>query len=356
MSPVADIAIIGGGAAGMSLAAEIAANRATVLLEAEPQAGFHATGRSAAVLVPSYGHDLIRELTRRSQPDFEGTLTPRGLLRLARPEGIAAHDALIAGLTSVTSLTPEAAQEFLPALRPERFAAASFEAQVADIDVDAFMQAWARQARRHGARLELGARVEAIAREAGHWALHAGGTVHRARVLVNAAGGWADRIAEMAGVKPLGLTARRRSVAVLPCPEALAARPVPFTVTFPLRWFAKTDGQSLLVSPGDETPVNPHDAWADDMDLAEGLDRFAADTSVEVTRVTRSWAGLRTFTGDGHPALGFDPAAKDFFWLAGQGGSGIQTAPALARIAAAVLRAEPARDNLAAALSPARLR
>jgi D-arginine dehydrogenase len=181
-----------------------------------------------------------------------------------------------------------------------------------------------------------------------------------APVIVNAAGAWADTVAQLAGVATLGLTPLRRSAAILPAPEGRDVSSWPAVCSMSETWYAKPEAGKLMVSPADEDPVEPHDAWPDDMVLAEGLDRYERAVTVPVTRVERSWAGLRTFAPDRTPVVGFDPAAEGFFWLAGQGGYGIQTAPALSRLAGALLTGGDGTRVLAAdvvsALAPGRLR
>ena len=179
-------------------------------------------------------------------------------------------------------------------------------------------------------------------------------------LLVNAAGAWADTVAQLAGVDPLGLTPLRRSAAILPAPEGHDVTGWPAVCSMSETWYAKPEAGKLMVSPADEDPVEPHDAWADDMVLAEGLDRYGQAVTTPVTRVERSWAGLRTFAPDRTPVVGFDAVMDGFFWLAGQGGYGIQTAPALSRLAGALLRGEDGSAvlpaNVVAALAPGRLR
>jgi D-arginine dehydrogenase len=218
------------------------------------------------------------------------------------------------------------------------------------------MQGFARIARGHGARLLTRAPVQAIAPASGGWRVSTGQGEIGARLLVNAAGAWADRIARMAGVAPLGLTPMRRSMARLPAPRGHDVSRWPFVLAAGELWYARPDAGKWLVSPADEDPTEPHDAWADDMVLAEGLDRYARAVSEPVTRVGTSWAGLRTFTPDRALAIGFAPGAPGFFWHAGQGGNGFQTAPAAGRLAADLIAGrQPDLDpDLIRALNPAR--
>ncbi len=350
----ADAVIIGGGIAGASLAARLAPEMRVVLLEAEPVAGYHATGRSAAVFVPNYGSGPIRDLTAESRAFFQSPdpeffpnplLTPRGLLRVALAEGADEHAAVIAGAHGAEEIPVSDAEALFPVLNPKRIVAASFEADVHDIDVEATLQGFLRQARAAGAHIAFGTSAEAIERRGKNWTIKADTETYTSPILINAAGGWADEVAKQASVPPLDLRPYRRSVALLPTPPALSSLPhAPFAVTFPLRWYAKLEPTGLLVSPGDETETQPHDAYVDDMTLAEGLHRFEMDSRVAVNRVAQSWAGLRTFTPDGLPVIGPDPAADGFFWCAGQGGFGVQTAPALAEQSARLILGGGASD------------
>lgn len=363
-----DVIVIGGGLAGLSLTAAIAPQRRVTMIERESQPGVHSSGRSAAVFVPNYGDGPIRELTRRSRPFFDDQdpeffpdpiLTPRGLLRLVTPEGRAGYDAAMRDAPGIEAIPLEDARQLFPILRTDRFEEASYERDVHDMDAHAMLTGWSRMARRHGADLLFDAPVGGIERGNGLWTVKTERGDVSAPVLVNAAGGWADAVAAMAGLGPIGLTPCRRSVASLPLPDVLATAPrPPFIVPFPLKWYAKAEAAQLLVSAAEEDPVEPHDVYAEDMVLAEGLDRFSQDVTLEVTRLSGSWAGMRTFSSDGYPAIGFDPQAEGFFWFAGQGGFGVQTAPALADIGAKALLAGKTEtpDALMAALDAARFR
>ncbi len=363
-----DVIIIGGGLAGLSLAAALAPERRVTLLEAESQPGVHASGRSAAVFVPNYGDGPVRELTRRSRPFFDDQnpeffpnpiLTPRGLLRLVTPEGRADYEAAMRDAPGIETISLTDARDLFPILKTDRFEGASYERDVHDMDAHAMLGGWSRMARRSNADLRFGASATAIARRAGVWEVMTADGPLAAPVLVNAAGGWADVIAGMAGVMPLGLKPCRRSVAALPLPDCLETTPrAPFIVPFPLGWYAKAEAAQLLVSAAEEDPVEPHDVYAEEMTLAEGLDRFSRDVTLEISRVAGSWAGMRTFSPDGYPAIGFDPQAEGFFWFAGQGGFGVQTAPALAEIGARALLSPRAGgdDSLALSLDAARFR
>jgi D-arginine dehydrogenase len=368
-SRTADVVVVGAGIAGAGLAAALAGRRRVVVLEREAQAGSQATGRSAAVFVPAYGDGPLRALTAlgaeallRPDPALweQPLLRRRGLLRLAAEEGVEDYEAQLAGAEDVEAISLGAARERFPLLRPERFARASFEADVFDIEVEALLQGCLRAARRGGAELRLGCALRGLAREGSAWRIETGEGSLSAPVVVDAAGAWAEAVAALAGLPPLGLRPLRRSMATLDLPQGTQGSDAwPFVVRFPLTWYAKPDAGRLLVSPGDEAPVEPHDAFADDMTVAEGLHAFEQDTTLTVQRVGRTWAGLRTHAPDGRPVVGFDPSAEGFFWLAGQGGFGVQTAPGLSSLAADLLCGEALdaeRAALAAAFRPGRFR
>lgn len=364
-----DVAIIGGGIAGAGAGALLAGSQRCLLLEAEDQPGHHSTGRSAAVFILNYGNAPIRALTRASEsylvtPPEEiaehTLLSPRGHLALSGETGRAKFDALLAESQGLEAITPEAAASKVPVLKPEAIAAAAYEADARDIDVSALHQGWLRKFKRAGGEVRTRARVTGLTRKDGFWEIETKDGRFLAKNLINAAGAWADEIATLAGLAPVGLTPMRRSIAVIPAPQDQDVMTWPLVSDVEEHWYMKPDAGHLFVSPADEIPVDPHDAYPDDMILAEGLDRFETATSIEVTRVLRSWAGLRTFASDRTPVVGFDPSAEGFFWLAGQGGYGIQTAPAMAQVAAALVLKQPTSeivsDEIISALSPARFR
>jgi D-arginine dehydrogenase len=359
-----DIIVIGGGIAGISAAAELAAHARVTVIEAEPQIGYHATGRSAAIFIRNYGNATLRALNAAAAPVFEAPegisdrslLSPRGELLLAGEDELATLQAYCDGACGIDLLEPADAVALVPILRPERIARAALERDAQDIDVDRMLQGYARLLKARGGQVVTGAPVTAISHGNAAWHVTAGDAQFTAPVLVNAAGAWADLVARMAGVQPMGITPMRRSAALLPAPAGHDMSRWPLFGAISETWYAKPDAGKLMVSPADEDPVAPHDAWPDDMVLAEGLHRYEQAVTVPVTRVDHSWAGLRSFASDRTPVAGFSPEADGFFWLAGQGGYGVQTAPALARLTAALVTgAEPGlSDATVAALSPAR--
>ncbi|MGM0586024.1 MAG: NAD(P)/FAD-dependent oxidoreductase [Pseudomonadota bacterium] len=359
-----DVLILGGGIAGIGAGAMMAPDASVTVLEAEGAIGFHATGRSAAIFIRNYGNATLRALNAASAPVFENPegisegplLSPRGQMMIATEEELPALEAYLAGAEGMERLTPAEAGELVPILRTEALAAAAVEREARDIDVDRLLQGFARKLRGHGGRIETGAPATGIRREGGVWRVETPKGDFEAPVLVNAAGAWADVVAGMAGVRRLGMAPLRRSAAILPAPQGHDVSGWPLFVSASESFYAKPEAGKLMVSPADEDPAEPHDAWPDDMVLAEGLHRFEQAVTVPVTRVERSWAGLRTFAPDRTPVVGFAPEAEGFFWLAGQGGYGVQTSPALSRLAADLClgRAPELPAEVVRALDPGR--
>jgi D-arginine dehydrogenase len=337
-----DVVIVGAGIAGASLAAEIAADASVLLLEAEEQPGYHATGRSAAFWSETYGGPLIQPLTSASGPWLrdEGLLTPRGELHLARDRDRAKLDRFVeefAGHGIALERWPaERARGWLPALSTD-YTEALWMPSCTDIDVAGAHQRFLTAARKRGVVLRCGAPLTFANRGSAAWRLIAGGEEVSADILVNAAGAWADRVAAIAGATPIGIQPYRRTVVQLAVdPPAPADLPLVMAMDGSF-YFKPEAGGRLWLSPHDETPVEPGDVAAEELDVAIAIDRFGDATNWAVERVERRWAGLRSFAPDRLPVYGFDRAAPGFFWCAGQGGFGIQTAPAAARMAAALL-------------------
>ncbi|MGB3503587.1 MAG: FAD-binding oxidoreductase [Mesorhizobium sp.] len=361
-----DIIIIGSGIAGVGLAAALGEGRKVLILEQESRPAFHSTGRSAAIFIQNYGNAAIRALSSASAAMFhdpDPTLFPypllsqRGMMYVADEDGLEHHRHHLDAAQGMVSITPDEAIAKVPALRREKLAAAAFEADAQDVDVAALHEGWLRRTRALGAVLKTDAQVVSAERVGDRWRVEAAGGPFHAPIVVNAAGAWADDLARRCGVATLGLTPMRRSIAVLPAPEHYDPTRWPLVADSAEGWYLKPDAGKLYVSPAEEIPVEPHDAFVDDMILAEGLWRFEQAIDFPVTRVERSWAGLRTFAPDRTPVAGFDPKAEGFFWLAGQGGYGIQTSPALSALSAALVKGErpPAGlEAVAETLSPGR--
>lgn len=337
-----DVAIVGAGMAGASLAAALDPRLSVLLLEAEAQPGFHATGRSAAFWDECYGGPLVQPLTTASG-DFlrsGGFLKPRGSLYLGRDRdaaGLAAFkDEFAAHGVDLALLDHGEAARHVPGLKLE-WTCAVFGRDCSDIDVAALHQGYLKQSKQKGTVLALRSPLSRADFTDGRWALVAGGQDFQARLLVNAAGAWADDVAELAAVCALGHRPMRRTIVQLrtapATPEAL-----PLVIDFAGSFYFKPEsGGKLWLSPHDETPSPACDTAADEMDVAVAIDRLAGAVDWSVLALERRWAGLRTFTADRLPVFGHDPAQPAFFWCTGQGGFGIQTAPAAARLCAALI-------------------
>jgi D-arginine dehydrogenase len=370
---VADFLVVGAGIAGASVAAELSTAYSVVLIEAESQPGYHSTGRSAALFSEIYGNRVIRNLSRASRhrmlesspPFAEGPFTgPRGSLFIATTEQLdllrsfAAQDDVRA---ATRHLDMGAALALCPVLRPDYVAAALYEPGARDIDVHRLHQAYLRRFREQGGRLLTSCRLDAIERTAGVWEIRSEMQTLAAPILINAAGAWADQIAMLASVAPAGLRPLRRSALLVDGPEGSSFRTWPAVIAADESFYFKPDANRLLLSPADETLTAPCDAQPEEWDVAVAIDRVTAAANIPVPRILHRWAGLRTFARDRIPVVGFDPAGPGFFWLAGHGGYGVQTAPALAIVAAALAsgRSIPEAiadfDVVAEELSPRRL-
>ncbi|WP_395002377.1 NAD(P)/FAD-dependent oxidoreductase [Cypionkella sp.] len=353
-----DFLIIGGGIAGVSAAARLSHLGSVVLLEAEPVLAHHASGRSAALYEPRYGLAPVVELSLASGDYFRSTpniLSPRGLMILGKAgeDAAFAHD--IASM-ELPEVSVDEARALVPILNPQVVKRAAKADHAWDIDTDLLLQGFAREARQNGAQLLTSARVTAINKTTTGWQLQTSAGDFAAATLINAAGAWVDEVAKLAGVAPLGFQPNRRSMARIPAPAGLDVSGWPMMFGCGETWYAKPDAGALIVSPAEEHPMPPHDAWADDMVLAEGLARYEEMVTEPVTRLLSNWAGLRTFSPDRSLVIGRDPGQPDFFWLAGQGGYGFQSAPAASQLAADLLAEgrSPLGASLIAALSPAR--
>ena len=369
-----DCLVIGAGIAGASVAAALAGRVSVAVLETEAHAGYHATGRSAALYSALYGNATIRALTRASlghflapQPGQSGQplLRERPTLFLVG----AGQEDLAAAFTAqddvrerTTALTVAQVLARVPLLQRDRIAGALLDESSADIDVDLLHQGFLRVARAAGAALRLGEPLRALTREGGGWrAQTPAGEIH-AGLVINAAGAWADEVAAMAGVAPVPLQPLRRTAVLIELPEGVDAGGWPAVVAIDESQYFKPDAGLLLISAADETPSPPCDAQPEALDVAIAVDRFETLTGRPVRRVRHRWAGLRVFSPDRTPVIGFEPGVPGFFWCAGQGGYGIQTSPALGRAAAALALGEGLPEDLLAlgigarCMSPARFR
>ena len=341
MSMEFDIIVIGAGIAGASVAAHLAESHKVLVLDMEERPGFHSTGRSAASYEPNYGPASIRALTRAARTHFTdgGFLTPRQTLFLMPEGGENDFDTLMQWQQGMQEITPAAARGLFPLLRENYTRRAVLDPGTADIDVDLLHQTYLRLIKSRGGTLLCAASVEGLDPGNG-WTVTTPSGSFRAATIVNAAGAWGDHIARLAGARALGLQPKRRSIAVVPLPDGMDPMAWPMAGDVGETWYCKPQSGKLLVSPADAAPVDAHDAFADEMTLAEGIDRFQQAVDFEVTRVEHSWGGLRSFVPDGNPVVGYDPEVQGFFWLIGQGGYGIQSSPALSRLAAALVKGE----------------
>ena len=353
-----DFLIIGGGIAGISAAARLAPHGAVTVLEAESAVAHHASGRSAALYEPHYGLPPVVELSLASEPYFKtatDVLSPRGMMILATADSRAKFDQDADGM-KLTRISPEQAKAMVPIINTDVVAHAAHASHAWDIDTDLLLQGFARQARSNGAEIVTDAGVTTIAKTNGGWRVGTAKGDYTAKTLINAAGAWVDDVAKLAGISPLGFTPYRRSMARLPAPGGHDVSTWPMIFGAGETWYAKPDAGALIVSPAEEHLMAPHDAWADDMVLAEGLARYEEMVTEPVTRLLSNWAGLRTFSPDRVLVIGADASDPTFFWLAGQGGYGFQSSPAASQLAADLITgASPdASKALIAALSPGR--
>ena len=352
-----DFLVIGGGIAGVSAAARLSDLGTVTVLEAEDALAYHASGRSAALFEENYGKPSTVALNKASQAFHAeaDVLSPRGLMLV----GSADKAALFAADQTAMKLTPITVDEavgMVPILDRGVIDRAAFDPHAWDIDTDRLVQTFARMARGNGAQIVTKAEATSIARISGGWSVTTKTESYEARSIVNAAGAWADRIAVMAGIAPVGLTPLRRSMARIPAPGGHDVSGWPMLFGPGEDWYANPDAGALIVSPAEEDLVEPHDAYADDMVLAEGLARYEAHVTEPVTRLLSSWAGLRTFAPDRTLVLGPDPAAPTFIWCAGQGGYGMQSSPAASRLLADLVagRAPELPPEMVQALVPDR--
>lgn len=357
----ADVLIIGAGMAGASAAHALAPYLNVIVLEREAQPGYHATGRSAAMYSETYGNATVRALTTASKafyfspPDGFSPyplLTPRGALIVG---GAAHHDQLRQAWHDMRALVPTiewwSQADILrrvPVLRPEAAMYAVYEPDAMDMDVNAIHQGFLRGARNAGVRLVCGAGVTQVKRDTGVWCVDTAAGRFSAPVVINAAGAWCDELAHLAGVAPVGLVPMRRTAFTCEAPVGAQISDWPLVIDADESFYFKPDAGLLLVSPANADPVAPQDVQPEELDVAIAVDRLEHATTLSIRQVRRKWAGLRSFVADKTPVAGFAPDAPGFFWLAGQGGYGIQTAPALGEFAAALVRGLPVPPAIAA--------
>jgi D-arginine dehydrogenase len=353
-----DVAIIGAGIVGASIAYQLAPHVSVCLLDAEAQAGYHSTGRSAALYMESYGPPAVRQLTRASFSFFQQSpegftqqalISPRAAMMIASPDqthALDAHEAMVRSTGApIQRLNTEAARAIVPVLRPGAVASASIESRAFDIDVHALHQGFLSGAARHAAAIHLRHRLTRVSRSLGSvqakpWELgfeQAGLPSIRASMIVNAAGAWGDEVASLAGIAPMGLIPKRRSAFTFAQPALSGVADWPMVIGVEEDFYFKPDAGQMLGSPANADPVHAHDVVAEELDIATAIDRIQNVTDMIIRRPIRTWAGLRSFVEDGSFVGGFDGQDPGFFWAIGQGGYGIQSAPAVGALYASMI-------------------
>jgi D-arginine dehydrogenase len=370
-----DFAIVGAGIAGVSAAYHLAPHARVIILEREPVAAYHTTGRSAALHSETYGSAEIRAITvssgrfyRKPPAGFadHSLLTPRGALIAGRADQQAALQKAAADFArlvpSVRWLDPGETLRRQPLLKPEAAAGgAIFEPEADDMDVAAIHGGFLRGARTAGAVLRLEAEITTLERKDGRWKIGLrDGERLAAKTVVNAAGAWADVVAGLAGARPVGLVPKRRTAFTFDAPAGLDLVHLPMVIDFDETWYFKPEVGQFLASPADETPSPPCDAQPEEMDIAIAVERIETATTLQIRRIKNKWAGLRSFVADKNLVVGYDQAVEGLFWLAGQGGYGIQTGESAGRLAASLALGRGMPGDIAglgvseAALSPTR--
>ena len=347
MGQTSDILIIGGGVAGLSAAAALAGHAKVTVLEAEDGIGFHSSGRSATMLHYALGDRLLRALTQASRSFFESPPEDFTESPLGQPMPVVVHarvdekaeldrlEADISPFARLERLDADGLRKECPLLRtgPGGSEHGLIDRAGLKLDGNALLQGFARQLQRHGGELRTGSRIASIARVGGSWRIETErGESFSTGLLLNAAGAWADRVAETAGVQPMAIQPMRRTIIVFDAPDGTDISQLPFTKTIGDELYFGQEAGRIFASPMDEVPTDPCDAQPEEFEIALAAHRVEERAVAKVERIVHRWAGLRSFAPDRHPVVGFDPDAEGFFWLAGQGGAGLQTAPAVAEI------------------------
>ncbi|NWA23511.1 FAD-binding oxidoreductase [Pseudomonas gingeri] len=371
----ADFIIIGGGIAGASTGFWLAQHGRVIVLERESHPGYHSTGRSAALYTAAYGTAQVRALTLASRAFFDAPppgfaehplLTPRGEMTVdfsGDPDELQQqYLSAKASVPETQLLSANQACARLPILRREKVHGAIYDPSASDIDTDALHQGYLRGIRRQQGEIHTDCEVLGLERDAdGLWQVRTAGQTFSAKVVINAAGAWADKIGELAGARPLGLQPKRRAAFIFAPPEGLEIHDWPMLVSLDESFYMKPDAGMFLGSPANADPVEPHDVQSEELDIAMGIYQIEEATTLSIRRPTRTWAGLRSFVSDGNLVSGFDTQVPGLFWVAAQGGYGIQTSPAMGQASAALVRGQALPEHLAhfgleaAMLSPARL-
>jgi D-arginine dehydrogenase len=369
-----DFIIVGGGIAGASAAYELAAHARVLVLERENQPGYHTTGRSAALFVQTHGPSVIRALSRAAKDFFlnpptgfaeHPLLTERGMLLIGRSDQSALLEQNFAQssrhIAGVRRLDATQACTLVPLLREEYVAGAVLDPEAMDMDVHAIHWGFIRGMRARGGKLVTGAELLGLERNLDAWIARTTAGDFAAPVVVNAAGAWCDVVGAMASAAPIGLVPKRRTAFIFDPPPAAEIAKWPSVIDVGEEFYFKPDAGKFLGSPADQTPMEPCDVQPDDFDVALAVDRIQRAARIPVAHVNRKWAGLRSFVADGCPVVGYDPRVEGFFWLAGQGGYGIETSPSMGRLTASLALRRAVPPDLAeegvteAAVSPARI-
>lgn len=337
----ADIIVIGGGIAGLSAAAELAADAQVLVLEMENQPGYHASGRSAAYFAAAYGKKIVREITGCCEgflldppAGFSDVplLRPRDCMFFAREDQADSLEAMLADNPRLKFVDAGQVRKRVPVFSEGYLYGAAWYGKGGDLDVDALMQAYLRLLRRRGGEFRGDHHVTGLERRGAHWRVSVAGTVFEAPVVVNAAGAWAEKLGSMAGLEPLGIKPLRRTALTIDAPDGVDIGSWPEMVDVDEEFYFKPEAGRIMISPADETETEPCDAQPEDLDVAMGVYRFEQATGLDIRHVRSRWAGLRTFAPDRLFVAGFDPRCEGFFWLAGQGGYGVGSAPAMAAL------------------------
>ena len=368
-----DFIVVGGGIAGASAGFELARSGSVLLLERESQFGYHSTGRSAAVFLKSHGPGVIRALASASKPFFlhppvgfaeYPLLKPRGLLLIGGHDDSGMLDRATEEcgryVEGVRRLNVNEARTIVPVLRSDYLGGAMFDPEAMDIDVHSLHYDFLRGIRTRGSETVSDAEVTGLKRGQGRWTVRTRSAEFAAQVLVNAAGAWCDSVAALAGAAPVGLVPKRRTAFIFQPASGISLENWPVVHDIHETFYFKPDAGKILASPADETPMEPCDVHPEDIDIAAAIDRIQRCASLPVTHIDRKWAGLRSFVSDGCPVVGYDPRVAGFFWIAGQGGYGIETSPAMGRLSASLAANKGVPSDLAdlgvdaETLSPAR--
>lgn len=338
------VLVVGGGIAGVSIGYELAEGHEVTVLEAEKSLALHTTGRSAATWIGSYGPPGVRDFSAKSLawlldppiPTDGPIATAMECLWVADEDHTAGLRDLIEA-TGIEELTPEEATKINPVLRPEAIALGALDREARDLDVSGLHHAYTRALRARGGTVVTSARVAEATRHGDTWRVTTtSGDVVEAEVVVDAAGAWGDEVAKAFGAQPIGLAPKRRTLFTSPTHADLTH--VPFTAGHDGSFYFKSEGDTVLCSPQEATDHEPGDPKPDELEIARAIERINDLTTLGLRSVRSAWAGLRTFTPSGEPHVAWDPSIDGFFWFVGQGGWGIQMAPALAQFGAAQIR------------------